>query len=93
MDVQEALKLVDNPFDQKEFEELDEDTFKKEVDDLIEWSKELDYDMYMQNWTELATSSLVTDMERVDENQFLEENNHYETKLKEHLYSFKPEKT
>ena len=42
--------MVDNPFDQKVFEELDEETFKEEVDELIEWSKELDYDLYMNNW-------------------------------------------
>ena len=48
--IEEAAKMVDNPFDQKVFEELDEETFKEEVDELIEWSKELDYDLYMNNW-------------------------------------------
>lgn len=84
--------MVENPFDQKVFEELDEETFKEEVDELIEWSKELDYDLYMNNWQQLATSSLVNEIDQIDENQFLEENNTYETKLKEHLYTFKQDK-
>lgn len=60
--------MVENPFDQKVFEELDEETFKEEVDELIEWSKELDYDLYMNNWQQIATSSLVNEIDQIDEN-------------------------
>jgi len=35
----------------------------------------------------------VNDIDKIDENQYLEENNNYESKLKEHLYTFKQEKT
>jgi len=36
--------------------EYENEEFNKEVNDLIEWWEDLDYDKYVTNWTELATS-------------------------------------
>ena len=35
---------------------MDADEFAYEVDGLIEWCEDLDYDKYMENWQALATS-------------------------------------
>lgn len=37
--------------------EIDDEQFEQDVDGLIEWCEDLDYDKYMQNWTGLATSA------------------------------------
>ncbi len=36
---------------------MDPQQFDLEVDDLIEWCDDLDYDKYMDNWQALATSN------------------------------------
>jgi hypothetical protein len=36
---------------------LGDDQFDAEVDGLIEWCEDLDYDKYMDNWNVLATSA------------------------------------
>lgn len=36
---------------------MDEDEFETEVKDLIEWSKNLDYDEYVKEWFHLSTSN------------------------------------
>ena len=37
--------------------EIDDDQFDQDVDGLIEWCEDLDYDKYMENWNGLATSA------------------------------------
>lgn len=49
--------LYQNPFDDKKFQEVDDATFEQDVDGLIEWCEDLDYDKYMDNWNCLATSA------------------------------------
>jgi len=66
--------MVENPFDRREFEEYDEETFKDEVNNLIEWSNELDYDQYISNWGQIATSAVTKDIEDIDEGEFLRDN-------------------
>ncbi len=36
---------------------MEEDEFDSEVKDLIEWSKNLDYDEYVKEWFHLSTSN------------------------------------
>ena len=36
---------------------MDEKDFDKEVKDLIEWSKNLDYEEYVRDWFHLSTSN------------------------------------
>ncbi len=36
---------------------MDDAAFNEEVDGLIEWCEDLDYDKYMDEWQVLATSS------------------------------------
>ena len=36
---------------------MDDNKFEDEVDGLIEWCEDLDYNKYMENWTVLATSA------------------------------------
>jgi hypothetical protein len=52
-------KLYENPFDDKKFEEVGEEEFDAEVNNLIEWCEDLDYEKYVNNWGVLATSSTV----------------------------------
>jgi len=47
----------DNPFDDNRFQELEDPDFDEEVNNLIEWCEDLDYDKYMNNWNVLATSA------------------------------------
>jgi hypothetical protein len=42
--------LYDNPFDDRKFVELGEKNFDDEVNNLIEWCEDLDYDRYCENW-------------------------------------------
>jgi hypothetical protein len=84
--------LYSNPFEEKRFEEYGNNEFDKEVNALIEWCEDLDYDKYVTNWAELATSGK-TDTKQdelgdIDEELFLKDNENYEHKLKEHLYLF-----
>jgi hypothetical protein len=36
---------------------IDENHFEQEVDGLIEWCEDLDFDKYMENWNMIATSA------------------------------------
>ena len=49
--------LYENPFDAKKLLDLDDFEFDEEVDGLIEWCEDLDYDKYMDNWQQIATSA------------------------------------
>ena len=50
-------QLYENPFDDEKFLNMEDDQFDDEVNNLIEWCEDLDYDKYMENWHTLATSS------------------------------------
>ena len=85
-------KMYSNPFDEQRFIEYDDSEFDKEVNSLIEWWEDLDYDKYVANWGELATSGQ-SDIKKeeigdLDEELFLKDNEDYEHKLKQHLYLF-----
>jgi hypothetical protein len=84
--------LYSNPFEEKRFEQYEKNEFDKEVNSLIEWCEDLDYDKYVSNWGELATSGKTDarqdDLGDIDEELFLKDNEDYEHKLKEHLYLF-----
>jgi hypothetical protein len=43
-------ELYENPFDEEKYKFLDDETFNEEVDGLIEWCEDLDYDKYMEEW-------------------------------------------
>jgi len=45
-----------NPFESTKLIDMEEDDFKKEVDDLIEWSDNLDFDQYTNYWKSLSTA-------------------------------------
>ena len=53
----ELEKLYDNPFDDQTLEEMKDDKFDDEVNNLIEWCEDLDYEKYTENWHEIATSN------------------------------------
>lgn len=36
---------------------MDDGQFEQDVDGLIEWCEDLDYDKYMENWACIATSA------------------------------------
>lgn len=40
----------ENPFDDSEFMHMKQETFDGEVDKLIEWCDELDFDKYLDGW-------------------------------------------
>ena len=48
-----------NPFDDGRFMELEDGEFENEVNNLIEWCEDLDYEKYTNNWHHLATSAYV----------------------------------
>ena len=52
--------LYDNPFDDKKFQEMEDDKFDDEVNNLIEWCEDLDFDKYCESWHEMATSAKPT---------------------------------
>jgi len=49
--------LYDNPFDDSKFNELEDDQFEDEVNNLIEWCEDLDFDKYCDSWHTMATSA------------------------------------
>ena len=57
---EEIENLYSNPFDEERFMNYDNKDFDEEVNALIEWCEDLDYDKYVANWTELATSGKAT---------------------------------
>ncbi len=50
-------QLYENPFDDKRLMELGTHEFEGEVNNLIEWCEDLDYEKYINNWHHLATSA------------------------------------
>jgi hypothetical protein len=50
-------QLYENPFDDKRFLQLEDEEFDDEVNNLIEWCEDLDYEKYIGNWHQLATSA------------------------------------
>ncbi len=50
-------QLYENPFDDKRFLEMNNKEFDNEVNNLIEWCEDLDYEKYINNWHQLATSA------------------------------------
>ena len=53
----ELEKLYDNPFDDQNLVEMQNQDFDEEVNNLIEWCEDLDYEKYTENWHEIATSN------------------------------------
>lgn len=54
---QELEKLYDNPFDDENLVEMPSENFDLEVNNLIEWCEDLDYEKYTENWNDIATSA------------------------------------
>lgn len=52
----ELEKLYENPFDDENLVEMVPDEFELEVNNLIEWCEDLDYEKYTENWHDMATS-------------------------------------
>jgi hypothetical protein len=50
-------QLYDNPFDDAKFIDMPGDQFDNEVNNLIEWCEDLDFEKYQDNWFTLATSA------------------------------------
>lgn len=50
-------KMYQNPFDDSRFMGLNDGDFEDEVNNLIEWCEDLDYEKYIGNWHQLATSA------------------------------------
>jgi len=50
--------LYENPFDDANLVEMQDDDFEDEVNNLIEWCEDLDYEKYAESWHEVATSNL-----------------------------------
>lgn len=46
-----------NPLKDPKFIDMDEGEFDHEVKELIEWSKNLDYNEYVKDWFHLSTSN------------------------------------
>jgi len=53
----ELEKHYDNPFDDENLVDMPGDEFDQEVNNLIEWCEDLDYEKYTENWHEIATSA------------------------------------
>ena len=53
----ELEKLYDNPFDDQGLEGMKDNDFEEEVNNLIEWCEDLDYEKYTDNWHTVATSN------------------------------------
>jgi len=53
----ELEKLYENPFDDENLVEMQNEDFEGEVNNLIEWCEDLDYEKYTENWHEIATSN------------------------------------
>lgn len=57
MDLLEQLYV--NPFDNEKFKTMADRDFDDEVNNLIEWCEDLDYDKYVDGWHSLATSAYI----------------------------------
>ena len=49
--------LYENPFDEQKYKEMGDDQFDDEVNNLIEWCEDLDFDKYCEGWLSMATSA------------------------------------
>jgi len=54
---QQVDQLYENPFEDQRFADLNDTEFEQEVNNLIEWCEDLDYEKYINNWNKLATSA------------------------------------
>jgi hypothetical protein len=52
----ELEKLYDNPFDDQALPDLEKPDFDSEVNNLIEWCEDLDFEKYVESWQTVATS-------------------------------------
>ena len=50
VDKQQIESMYENPFDDKRFLKLHDADFEDEVNNLIEWCEDLDYEKYIGNW-------------------------------------------
>ena len=66
----ELEKLYDNPFDDENLPEMKDNDFDEEVNNLIEWCEDLDYEKYTENWHDIATSTLPDLPQRVEKEGF-----------------------
>eukprot|EP00331_Platyophrya_macrostoma_P034331 CAMPEP_0176460080 /NCGR_PEP_ID=MMETSP0127-20121128/33730_1 /TAXON_ID=938130 /ORGANISM="Platyophrya macrostoma, Strain WH" /LENGTH=105 /DNA_ID=CAMNT_0017851281 /DNA_START=553 /DNA_END=867 /DNA_ORIENTATION=+ len=53
---EENLKLQDNPLNDTKYLDLDDKEFDDEVRELLEWSDNLDFDKYFDEWQKISTS-------------------------------------
>lgn len=49
-DMKALEQLYENPFDDQRFMDLNDGEFENEVNNLIEWCEDLDYEKYINNW-------------------------------------------
>lgn len=49
-DMKALEQLYDNPFDNDKLMKLGDQDFEGEVNNLIEWCEDLDYEKYINNW-------------------------------------------
>ena len=49
--------LYENPFDDQKYTVMQDDDFDDEVNNLIEWCEDLDFDKYCEGWHTMATSA------------------------------------
>lgn len=49
-DMRALEQLYENPFDDLRFMDLDDGEFENEVNNLIEWCEDLDYEKYINSW-------------------------------------------
>ena len=49
--------LYENPFDDVKFQKMGDENFDDEVNNLIEWCEDLDFDKYCESWHTMATSA------------------------------------
>jgi hypothetical protein len=48
--MKELEKLYENPFDNSNLMKMGDGAFDGEVNNLIEWCEDLDYEKYIENW-------------------------------------------
>jgi len=60
-EVDEEEEEFENPLEQSKFLIMNDDQFEEEVKELIEWSEQLDFDSYLNEWNMIATSAKSND--------------------------------
>ena len=66
-EVDEEDENFENPLEQSKFLEMDDQQFDNEVKELIEWSEQLDFDSYLNEWNMIATSAKSNDFIPTDD--------------------------